>query len=112
MGYEMSLNPTTNAETFEETWYLLDEQGNRIDLTDAIIEFNVQDPMSRSSVLRASSEDGNIVITSNDFTVRFEVESMRGLTPKNYFVGCTIDLYGNVKGPFTGTLHVEDGRMQ
>jgi hypothetical protein len=109
MGYEIKIDPATNAETFEETWTLLLD-GVPIDLTGATIIFNVQDPISESSVLRATTDDG-IFVTDTDFTVRFEVESMRGLTPKSYFVGCTIEIYGDVKGPFTGTLQVDSGRM-
>ena len=112
MGYEIKIDPTTNAQTFEETWTLLDEDGEPIDLTGATIVFNVQDPASESTVLRATSDDGSIFITDTDFTVRFEVENMRGLTPKNYFVGLTIEIYGDTTRPFEGILQVVNGRMQ
>jgi len=112
MGYEIKIDPTTNAETFEQSWTLLDEDGEPIDLTGATIIFNVQDPVSQTSVLRATTDDGNIFITPEDFTVRFEVDNMRGLTPKNYFVGLTIEIYGDTLQPFEGTLQVANGRMQ
>jgi hypothetical protein len=111
MGYEIKIDPATNAATFEETWSLLDENGEPIDLTGSTIIFNVQDPMGDVSVLRATSEDGSIVITPEDFTVRFEVENMRGLTPKNYFVGLTVELFGDTTQLFEGTLQVLNGRM-
>jgi hypothetical protein len=111
MGYTVTIDPATNASTFEESWQLLND-GVPIDLTGAIITFNLQDPVTESTVLRVSSEDGGIFITDVDFTVRVEKDQMAGLIPKNYYVGLTVDFRGDVIQLFEGTLQVLNGRMQ
>lgn len=109
MTYEIKLSPVTNAETYEESWSAIDENGDEVDLTGATITFNVQDKCG-SSVLSASTNDG-ITINTTVFTVRFEVSSLTGVDPKDYNVGCTILLDGDTTQFFRGTFTVLDGYM-
>ena len=106
---EIKISPVTNAETYEESWSALDEDGDEIDLTGATITFNVQDKCG-VSVLSANTDSG-ITISTTVFTVRIEAETMGGLDPKDYNVGCTILLNGDTTQFFRGTFTVLDGYM-
>lgn len=105
---EIKISPTSNRETYEESWSAMDENGDEIDLTGATIVFEVRDPQSRSPSLSASTGDG-ITIATTVFTVRFEVASMRDLCAKDYDVGCTIELNGDTTQFFVGKFPVVDG---
>ena len=108
MASQVTLAPLSNREDYIESFNAFDENGDAIDLTGATIEFAVAEP-NCSPVLSASTDDGKIVISTTLATITIPQSEVDGVLPKNYNVGCTIDLNGVVRQFFIGTMQIYDG---
>ncbi len=93
--YIGSLPLVSNRATFELALQAIDaDDGSAFDLTAATITFEIRDPVSCSSILTATNNDGVDVTDADDgiFTVTFTATQMRNLDAKEYEVGCTIEV--------------------
>lgn len=104
----IKFSPHSNRESFNESWEA-SEDGEPIDLTGATIVFMARDPETDSQALSASTDDGGIVISATTFALSFSVDDVHGLEPKEYNVGCTIEIDDFTTQFFVGTLPIVDG---
>jgi hypothetical protein len=107
MAEEIKIEPHSNRASFSESWQWL-EDGTAVDLTGATIVFCVRDKEG-SAVIDASTDDGKITISTTTFTVLIGKSEFSSLDPKDYSVGCTIELDDFTDQLFVGTWTIYDG---
>lgn len=100
---EVKLGAVSNRQDYSDSWQALDDDGTAIDLTGATIIYEMRDPLS-GSVTAAT-----IVIDTTTFTATIPKATMRGLCPKDYDIGCTIEIDDFTEQFFIGTIPVVDG---
>lgn len=108
MSSQVTLAALSNREDYIESFEAFDENGAAVDLTGATIVYAAADT-NCSPVLSASTADGKITISTTVATITIPHTEIRGVEPKSYNVGCTIDLNGVVKQFFVGTITIYDG---
>lgn len=86
-----------------------DTDGSLVDLTEALIELQVQDPDCGGSVVLRADSDGTITKPElGHFTWRFTAAQMAALKEGNqYNVGCRIVLDGATTVLFLNTLVIQ-----
>lgn len=109
--YVGALDPVSNRADWRVTREVVDDDTDElVDLTGAMIAFEVRDQRNSVPTLRASTGDGRITIDdTGTFTVAFSAPDMRQLCAGIYDVGCTITLSGVVYQFIIGTVTVLDG---
>lgn len=100
---EVKLGAVSTREDYSESWQALDDDGTAIDLTGATIVYELRDPLSRSATA------ATVTIDTTTFTAEIPIATMRGLCPKDYEVGCTIEIDDVTTQFFIGTVPVVDG---
>ena len=110
---EVTFDPITNRQDWVDQCEVRDEEDELVDLDDATIVFEVYDRDSATTVLSATTDNGQITIDSDGiFSFNFPLDDVRGLFAKTYDVGCTIELNGVTQQFFRGTVPVLDGVVQ
>jgi hypothetical protein len=98
-----SLPPASNRADWSEVFEVFDDEtGDQIDLSDAVIVFD----------LRASGCAINAAITLVDtgkFTASFTRDQLKQLCAGTYEIGCTLSRADTITQEFIGTLPVLDG---
>jgi len=102
---EIKISPVSNREDYSESWQAIDDDGEPIDLTGATIVFQVAEPGTGGCIVATADVD----IDTTTFTASIDVATMRGLCPKEYRVGCTIDQGDGPAQFFVGSFPVYDG---
>lgn len=110
--YHGSLGEVSNREDWLATIAVIDDDGDDVDVTGATIVVAVRSQMAKSGDtpdLTASTDNGDVTISTSEFTFTFGVDDMRGLDPGIYDVACTILLNSITTQLFIGTIAVLDG---
>ena len=104
-----SFGTLSNKETYVQDVQAFDDDDTLLDLTGATIVFEVRDKQSKVVVLSATTDNGKVVIATTTFTVTFSTTDTGTLCPKEYDLGCTIEISGVTTQLFAGTIFVVDG---
>jgi hypothetical protein len=111
--YQGSIPTGSNRATYNQDFQIFDdESGDGLDLTDAVITFEVRRPGCASAELSATTTNGSIVITDSDegqFELTLTATQMRTLCAQQYEVGLTILQNGETTQFIAGTFAVIDG---
>lgn len=111
--YIGSLPVASNRATYQQAFQLYDDEDDEgISLAAAKITLEVRRPGRGSPEIRATTENGRIVVTDQDdgsFELTFTPDQMRSLCPMTYEVGITIEQNGETIQYLIGTLPVLDG---
>jgi hypothetical protein len=100
---EVKLGAASTREDYSESWQALDDDGTAIDLTTATIVYELRDP---NTCVRTAA---TVTIDTTTFTATIPVATMRGLTPRDHDVGCTIKIDDVTTQFFIGTIPITDG---
>ncbi len=108
--YIGALPPVSNREDLEIDCEITDDEtGDLIDLTGAVIVFEVRDHRC-STVLSATTTNGKITIPdTGTFIVAFAESEMNELPNDTYEWGCTLLINGGTRQLGIGTVPVLDG---
>jgi hypothetical protein len=113
MAYTGSLPAGYTRGTYNQDFQIFDDETDEgLDLTDAVITFEIRRPGCTSAELSATNTNGSIVITDSDegqFELTLTVTQMRTLCPMQYEVGITITQNGETTQFFAGTIPIIDG---
>ena len=102
----VKLSPVSNRENYSESFQVMDEDGEAIDLeaVGATIVCEMREPDCGSNTALT------VEIVDNTFTISLTDAQTRGLTPNlEYDIGCTVEIDDFVTQFFIGTLPVVDG---
>lgn len=104
----IEIGPHSNRADMNESfqWF---ENGTAVTLTGATIVFCARDKETDVAVLNASTDDGQITISTTTMTIAIPKESFASLCAKEYKVGCTIEIDDTTDQLFVGTLAIYDG---
>lgn len=108
-----SLDPVSNRQSFQLIRQIIDTAtGEAIDLTGAVIVFEITRQGECSPVLSATTANGKITFP-DDYTyeIDFTVDEMRGLCPQTYNVGLTFERDDETTEILIGTLPVLSGNV-
>lgn len=88
-----------------------DDTGEDVDLTAAIVVFELRDPRYRTTALSATTANGRVTIGAiGFFTVTFTALNMKTLCAETYEVGCTIsNASSEPQQLILGTVPILDG---
>jgi hypothetical protein len=106
-----TLAPVSNQENWDIIDSVLDaDTGAAVDLTGAVIVFEVRSEDTGQTVLSATTGNGKItIIDTGVYQVSFTRADMQALCKGYYDVGCVITLNGKTQQFIAGTLPVLDG---
>jgi len=109
--YIGNLDPVSNRADWRVTREVVDDDTEElVDLTGAVIRFEVREQRSFSTMLQASTTDGRITVDdTGTFTVAFSATDMQNLAAGIYDVGCIIIMNGITDQFILGTVTVLDG---
>lgn len=103
---DVKLSPLSNRESYSESFQVLDEDGEPIDLeaAGATVVCEMREPNCGSPTALTTS------ISTSTITISLTDAQTRGLTaPLDYDIGCTIEIDDFVTQFFVGTLPIVDG---
>lgn len=107
--YQASLSPVSNRETWTETFDVIDDDGEGVDLSDADITVEVRSK-GGNSVLTAEIDSGiTLNETETGFSWTFTATQMRALCAGTYEIGCIVSIDDTTTQLFVGTIQIVDG---
>lgn len=111
MMYSGALLPVSNQEDWTYRDETTDEDtGEPVDLTGAVIVFEVRDSSTNCTVLSATTSNGKIsIVDVGVFEVNFARSEMQQLSAGAYDVGCVITINGKTAQLLVATVPVLDG---
>lgn len=107
-----TLDPVSTKATWSESFEIVDDETDEaIDLSDVDeITVTIRDPQSQTAMLTATYTGDDIELVDDGvFQVTFSADSMGGLSPKTYDIGCTIEKDDQTVQFLIGRLPVLDG---
>jgi hypothetical protein len=108
MKQDIQMGPQSNRADLSESYQWI-EDGTAVTLTGATIKFSARDPVTRTEVLSASTDDGKITISTTTMTLSIGKSELNALCAKNYDIGCTITIDDATDQLFVGSLEIYDG---